>query len=143
MLKALALLCVTSVAAFTLWAAPAEDDIRKVLDDQAAAWNRGDIDTFMNGYANSPDTAFVGKNVTKGWTGVLNSYKKGYTSQAQMGTLMFSGLEVRMLGSDYASVIGHYHLDRAKENGGEASGIFTLVFQKTPAGWKIIVDHSS
>ena len=31
------------------------DAIRAVLDAQAAAWNRGDIDGFMAGYAPSPD----------------------------------------------------------------------------------------
>jgi hypothetical protein len=34
--------------------------IRKVLDDQTAAWNRGDIPTFMTGYWNSDKTEFVG-----------------------------------------------------------------------------------
>jgi ketosteroid isomerase-like protein len=57
--------------------------------------------------------------------------------------LTFSGLEIRMLGTDYASVIGHFHLDRTKEAGGEASGIFTLLFKKTAEGWKIIQDHTS
>jgi len=134
------LLC---LLALSLHAATPEADIRKVLDDQTLAWNRGDIPAFMTGYENSPETTFVGKEVSKGYTAVLERYKKSYASKAQMGTLQFSGLEVRLLGADHAIVLGHFHLDRAKEAGGESSGIFTLTFHKTPAGWKIIVDHTS
>jgi ketosteroid isomerase-like protein len=136
-------LIVLFALALTLFAASPEADIRKVLDDQTAAWNRGDIPTFMTGYENSPDTTFVGKDVSKGYTSVLERYKKNYPTKDRMGTLRFSDLEVRLLGSGHACVIGRFHLDREKDSGGEASGIFTLIFRKTPAGWKIIVDHTS
>ena len=126
-----------------LMLAPPEAEIRKVLDDQTAAWNRGDIPSFMTGYENSPNTTFVGTSVTKGYAAVLERYKQKYSSKAIMGTLKFSELEVRMLGSDYAGVTGRFHLDRTKEAGDEAKGIFSLVFKKTPGGWKIIVDHTS
>jgi uncharacterized protein (TIGR02246 family) len=129
--------------ALPLLAATPESDIRKVLDDQTAAWNRGDIPGFMAGYENSPDTTFVGAEISKGWAAVLDRYKKRYPTKANMGTLKFTGLEVRPLGPDYASVLGHFHLDRAKEAGGESSGIFTLLFKKTANGWKVIVDHTS
>ena len=33
--------------------------IEQVLHDQEAAWNRGDIDTFMHGYKDAPDTTFI------------------------------------------------------------------------------------
>ena len=117
--------------------------IRQVLDDQVSAWNRGDIPTFMNGYDKSDSTTFVGKTVTKGHAQVLDRYLKTYSTPAKMGTLKFSNIEIRPLGSDYAAVIGNFHLDRSPEGGGEASGIFTLVFHKTAQGWKIIIDHTS
>jgi len=126
-----------------LAAAPPESDIRKVLDDQVEAWNRGDIPNFMTGYDNSPNTTFVGRDVSKGYAAVLERYQKTYSSKEKMGTLKFSDLDVRMLGPDHACVIGRFHLDRTKEAGGEASGIFTLIFSKTSAGWKIVVDHTS
>jgi len=126
-----------------LLAAAPEQEIRKVLDDQVAAWNRGDIPTFMEGYAKSESTTFVSSSVTKGHAQVLASYLKRYPTRANMGTLKFSELEVRMLGADYATVLGRFHLDRTTQAGGESSGIFTLLFQKTPQGWKIIQDHTS
>lgn len=131
------------VIALPLIAASPEQAIRRVLDDQVAAWNRGDIPGFMEGYDKSESTTFVGSAITKGHAEVLASYRKRYPTSAKMGTLRFSDLEVRPLGSDYASVVGRFHLDRSAEAGGEASGIFTLLFHKTSKGWKVILDHTS
>ncbi|HLK22718.1 MAG TPA: DUF4440 domain-containing protein [Bryobacteraceae bacterium] len=131
------------LAALPLIAASPEQEIGKVLDAQVSAWNRGDIPAFMEGYEKSEATTFVGSEISKGHAQVLARYLKRYPTVAKMGTLRFSGIETRMLGADYASVIGKYHLDRAADAGGEASGIFTLIFRKTSEGWKIILDHTS
>jgi hypothetical protein len=40
-------------------------------------------------------------------------------------------------------VIGRFSLQRTPEAGGEASGRYTLIWNKTPAGWKIVYDHTS
>ncbi|MBZ5610403.1 MAG: DUF4440 domain-containing protein [Acidobacteriia bacterium] len=129
--------------ALPLVAASPEQQIRQVLDDQVAAWNRGDIRGYMEGYDKSESTTFVGATITKGHAEVLAGYLKRYPTREKMGTLKFSGLDVRPLGSDYAAVIGRFHLDRPAEAGGEAGGIFTLLFHKTSRGWKIILDHTS
>jgi len=129
--------------ALPLLAASPEQDIRRVLDDQVAAWNRGDIPAFMEGYDKSESTTFVGSTITKGHAEVLADYRKRYPTPEKMGTLRFSDLEVRPLGPGYASVIGRFHLDRPAQAGGEASGIFTLLFHKTGQGWKVILDHTS
>ncbi len=131
------------LAALPLLAAGPEQEIRGVLDAQVAAWNRGDIPGFMEGYDKSESTTFVGSEITKGHAQVLARYLKKYPTREKMGTLRFSDIEMRMLGTDYASVIGRFHLDRAADAGGEASGIFTLLFHKTGQGWKVILDHTS
>ena len=116
-------------------------EVRAVLDAQVAAWNRGDIDGFMRGYAQSPDTVFVsGDTVTRGWQTVLDRYKKGYNSREKMGTLEFSELEITPLGKDTAVVIGRWQLKRA---GDAPHGRFTLIFRRTREGWRIIQDHTS
>jgi len=115
--------------------------IRAVLEAQRGAWNRGDIEGYMDGYARSADTVFVsGDNVTHGWQTVLDRYKKGYDSREKMGVLTFSDLEITPLGKDAATVIGRWHLQRAKD---EPHGRFTLIFRKTKQGWKIVHDHTS
>jgi uncharacterized protein (TIGR02246 family) len=135
-------LTVLLLAASCLAQDPA-DTIRKVLDDQVAAWNRGDIDAFMTGYDNSPNTAFVGSSIQRGWENVRKNYHERYPSAQKMGKLDFSGIEIHLLGGEYANVLGKFHLARTKEGGGDASGVFTLLFHKTPAGWRIIQDHTS
>ena len=115
--------------------------IRAVLDGQAAAWNRGDIDGYMDGYDRSPDTVFVsGDRLNRGWQTVLDRYKKTYDSREKMGTLTFSDLEITVLSKDAALVLGRWHLQRSKD---EPHGRFTLLFRKTKAGWKIVHDHTS
>src|SRR6202040_2361522 len=115
--------------------------IRAVLDAQQQAWNRGDIDAFLTGYWHSPDLTFSGSNgIFRGWDAVMARYKKNYPDRSAMGTLDFSNLEFRPLGTDAALVLGHWHLKREKD---EIGGVFTLVFQRFPEGWRIIHDHTS
>ncbi|HEX4067680.1 MAG TPA: SgcJ/EcaC family oxidoreductase [Acidobacteriaceae bacterium] len=127
----------------TLHAQTAPDAIRQVMAASQEAWNRGDIVDFMHGYANSPDTTFIGTSIEHGYQMILARYKASYASPAAMGHLEFSGLDVRMLGADHAVVTGHFRLSRTSAGGGDAAGIFSLVFEKQSAGWKIILDHSS
>lgn len=116
-------------------------DIRAVLDSQSSAWNRGEVEGYMDGYVRSGNTVMVsGDNVTRGWQTITDRYKKNYNSREKMGTLTFSDLEINLLGSSTALVIGRWHLKRAAD---EPQGRFTLIFQKTKQGWRIIHDHTS
>ena len=115
--------------------------IRAVIEAQRDAWNRGDIEGYMDGYARSADTVFVsGDSVTHGWQTVLERYKKGYNSREKMGTLTFSDLEITPLGKDAAVVIGSWRLKRAND---EPHGKFTLIFRRLKQGWRIVHDHTS
>src|SRR5690349_20869971 len=85
--------------------------IRAVLDAQAAAWNRGDIEGYMDGYDRSPKTEFVGgDSITRGWQEVFDRYKKRYDTREKMGTLTFSDLEINVLSKDAAVVLGRWRL---------------------------------
>ena len=119
----------------------AEGEIRAVLDEQVAAWNRGDIPGFMKGYWNSEKLTFSGANgVRRGWQSVKERYRQSYPDRAAMGKLTFSELEITPLGSDAALVLGRWQLERAADRPG---GVFTLVMRRFPAGWRIIHDHTS
>jgi ketosteroid isomerase-like protein len=116
-------------------------EIRAVMTAQVAAWNRGDIDGFMNGYAKSAETEFVsGDKITRGWQTVRDNYRKKYDSREKMGTLKFSEIQVTPLASDAAIVLGRWQLARQKD---KPRGTFTLLFRRTPAGWRIVHDHTS
>ncbi len=115
--------------------------INVVLNAQQAAWNRGDVDAFLTGYWHSPELTFSGSSgVSRGWDGVLARYKKNYPDREAMGQLEFSELEFRFLGRDAALVLGRWHLKRDK---GDIGGVFSLVWQRFPEGWKIMHDHTS
>ncbi len=117
------------------------DAIRAVLEAQRVAWNKGDIESYMDGYDVSEATVFVsGDKVTHGWKTVLDHYKKSYDTREKMGELSFSELEITMLSNDFAFVIGKWLLKRSYD---EPHGRFTLVFKKTKQGWRIIHDHST
>lgn len=115
--------------------------IRKVMDEQAAAWNRGDIEGFMQGYWNSPEMMFVsGDTMTKGWQPTLERYKKSYDTREKMGVLSFSELEITVIGKESAVVFGRFTLERKDD---KPTGLFTLNFRKFKTGWKVILDHTS
>ena len=115
--------------------------IRRLLDDQATAWNRGNIEDFMNGYWKNDSLMFVGKNgITYGWNNTLNIYKKNYPDTTAMGKLSFNIIALKQLSFQYFHVTGKWLLQRSI---GDLSGYFTLTFKKTDDGWVIISDHSS
>lgn len=116
-------------------------EIRAVLEQQQAAWNRADIESFMKGYWHSEELTFAGSSgITRGWTRVWKRYRERYGDAQAMGHLDFTDLEVRPLGKDAALVLGRWHLKRAND---APEGVFTLVFQHFPEGWLIVHDHTS
>ena len=115
--------------------------IQSILSAQQDAWNRGDIDAFMNGYARSASTVFISEDeVRRGWETVRDRYRVKYSDRAKMGALSFSDIEVTMLSPDAAAVLGGWRLKRASD---EPHGRFTLVFKRLPEGWRIVHDHTS
>lgn len=127
-----------------LWAQSAsETAIHQLMDQQAADWNRGDVDAFMKAYEDAPTTTFVGKTVEYGYVTIRERYKRIYPTPEGMGKLTFSHLAVRELEPNYAIATGNFHLERAAAGGGNADGIFSLVLKKAPQGWKIVLDHSN
>jgi uncharacterized protein (TIGR02246 family) len=122
-------------------AATVEDEVKGVLNKQVAAWNRGDTDAYLEGYAS--DTVFVGEKVTRGVEDLKKRYQQHYPTLASMGKLSFYDLEIRAMGKDYAYVIGRWQLERDKEGGGNVGGVYSLVFKRTAIGWKIVLDHTN
>ncbi len=116
-------------------------NVRKVVEDQQAAWNRGDIEGFMDGYAREETTTFVsGDNVRRGWQTVLDRYKQTYDTREKMGTLEFSELEFKPVSPFYVLATGRWALANVPN---DPHGRFTLLFRRTNAGWRIVHDHTS
>ena len=143
--RALTIIFCTSVAAIVS-AVPTQSQnataqIRSVLRAQQDAWNRGDIDGFMNGYGRSASTVFVSEDtIRRGWETVRERYKEKYSDRAKMGALTFSDLDITLLSPDAAVVLGRWSLKRAND---QPHGRFTLIFKRLPEGWRIVHDHTS
>ena len=138
---AVSCLAISILGSTPLCAQSLQSEITAVLSAQQEAWNRGDIDAFMNGYWRSEETVFVsGDEVTRSWQKVLDRYKTKYSDRAKMGTLTFSNLEITSLSNDSAVALGVWKLKRAND---EPHGRFTLIFRRFPEGWKIVHDHTS
>ena len=118
-----------------------EQTIRSILADQTKNWNKGNIESFMQGYWHSDSLLFVGKNGPKyGFKTTLENYQKSYPDTTTMGKLSFEILKVEQLSSDRYFVLGKWMLKRSI---GDVSGHYTLLFRKINNQWVIVVDHSS
>jgi ketosteroid isomerase-like protein len=141
--SALALACLLCAGCATTSTTPrtAEAEVHAVLADQVREWNAGRLDGFMEGYARSATTRFAsGGDVMLGWQTVLERYQKRYGDRAAMGTLTFTDLDITVLAPDAAVAFGQWHLKREKD---APHGLFTLLLRRTPAGWKVVHDHTS
>lgn len=115
--------------------------VRRVLQTQQAAWNRGDIRLYMQGYARSPDLRFLsGSELQRGWEETLLRYLDRYGDRGAMGRLIFSDLVIKVLSDQYALAYGRWMLVRETDR---PEGLFTLIFQEREDGWRIIHDHTS
>jgi beta-aspartyl-peptidase (threonine type) len=117
--------------------------IRAVLERQQADWNKGDLETFLNGYWHSPRLVFQsGGDRHDGWEAMRGRYLKRYKSEGRaMGQVAFSNIEIEPLGPESAFVRGAWRL--TLPDGSRPGGLFTLIFRSFPDGWKIVHDHTS
>ncbi|MBW7467356.1 DUF4440 domain-containing protein [Pontibacter aydingkolensis] len=121
----------------------AKAEIRKVLEEQADCWSRGDLECYMQGYWKSDSLLFVGsKGLTYGWQQTLDNYKRSYPDASAMGKLTFDLKEMRELSPETILVVGKWHLQREAAKG-NLEGHFSVVFKRFADGWKIVADHSS
>jgi beta-aspartyl-peptidase (threonine type) len=120
-----------------------EAAIRAELEAQVAAWNRGDLKGYMNGYWHSPElTFFAGSNQSEGWDAAYQRYHAAYAGKSkEMGKLKFTNIRVEVLGPEAGFVRGGWQL--TMKDGSQRTGLFTVVLKKFGGNWRIIHDHSS
>lgn len=112
-----------------------------ILSKQEAAWNNGNLDSFMLYYWHSPALRFVSKNgVRKGWQAVYDSYKKNYSDKDEMGKLGFEIKSIDLIDKENAMVVGSW---KVENKSGSPAGYFSLWFKKIGGEWFIIMDHTS
>ncbi len=134
--------CATSPAALTDKEKASETAaITALLEAQDVAWNKGDIDGFMQGYWQSPELRFAsGGTVTRGYDQTVARYKTTYSTPGLMGTLETGDHEIIVLSPDAAIAHGHWQLTRAVD---APSGLYTLVLRKIDGNWRIVSDTTT
>lgn len=134
--------CASSAAQVRHFAPSDRAAISAVLDRQIEAWNRGDLPAYMEGYARIPGLIFTsGGNIRRGWQDALDHYQARYaTDPKAMGTLAFQVESIDPVGADAAVVLGHWVLTDSQHPG---RGVFSLVLERRPEGWRIVHDHTS
>jgi uncharacterized protein (TIGR02246 family) len=120
------------------------DDARQItaeLQESTVAWNRGDLEAFLHPYA--PNATFMGEDVVRGYDAIRAFYRGSwFRTGAPTVNLAYHSIEVRPLGPNHALSLGKWVVTN-KTTGQEARhGQFSLTWERTPAGWRIIHDHS-
>ncbi len=134
----LALLCASPAYAE---APTPEAEIRTVIADMQAAWNRGDFEGYMRGFQN-PGVVFVSRGQFQDdWQGTLDHYVRDYGGAPERrGNLHFYDIKIEMLADDAAQLISRYHLDRAEV---PQYGINTRLMRRVGGRWVIALNHVS
>lgn len=122
------------------WAAD-EAAIRAATTASADAWNRGDLKGHVAIYVDT--VTFMTRNGPRpGVAAVEQSFATTYFRDGQpKQQLRFEQVTIRRLDANSALETGRFILSGGGEP--EQSGWFTLVWVRTPAGWKAVHDHSS
>lgn len=141
-MRNIVLFVVAMTFAVCAFAESPEQAIVSVITKQAEAWNRGDLEGFMDGYLKSDELVFTSNSrVRRGWQVTCDAYKARYgTAKETMGKLTFSKLEVHLIADQAAWVLGRWDLAGPKEASG---GIFTLVMRRIDGNWLVVHDHTS
>ncbi|MGQ0560838.1 MAG: YybH family protein [Gemmatimonadota bacterium] len=117
-------------------------ELTRLMDESAAAWNRGDLDAFLATYKDDARTAFMAPQITYGIPAIKARYARTYFKEGRpKAQLSFGDLKFRPLGEDYVLMTGRWYLVDADAK--QQEGYYTLIWEQTPDGWKMIHDHSS
>ncbi len=119
------------------------DEIAAVLDEQARAWNAGDLAGFMAAYERDDALVFTSQaSITRGWQATYDRYvaRYGGAGRDQMGELRFEIVDIAPLGDDGVVVLGRWDL-RGTDKAG--ASVFSLGMARRPGGWRIVHDHTS
>lgn len=117
-------------------------NVDSLLRTSAAAWNGGDLDGFLYWYRRGAETTYIGSGgLLHGWEAIRERYASLFVPGAVRDSLRFEGLETRAFGAERGLATARYVLFRGDST--TSTGVFTLVLEETPEGWRIIHDHSS
>jgi uncharacterized protein (TIGR02246 family) len=113
------------------------DQMMKMVD----AWNRHDLDGYLDGFLRSDDILLVVEGETvRGWDLLSKALHAGYPNPQEMGTLTVDRVQVQMLAPDLGFVLASYTIVFPKK---KEFGTDTIVMKKVAEGWREMISHTS
>ncbi|MGZ4089699.1 MAG: YybH family protein [Bacteroidia bacterium] len=132
---------IISILSLNLLSQKEVETVKSLMNKQQEAWNKFDIEGFMEHYWKSDSLKFIGsKGLTYGWQKTLDNYKKSYPDKDAMGRLEFNINSAELLGKNAVYIIGKWTIHKKEKDVG---GYYTLLWKKIDNKWVIVADHTS
>jgi hypothetical protein len=109
---------------------------------QVDAWNKHDLQSYLQWYWNSPELISLSNgDEIVGFAALANELRTGYGSDPNsMGHVQMERLRVKMTGSDSAVMVASYVITTSKH-----SDLFedTTVLKRFSEGWRIVFESAN
>jgi uncharacterized protein (TIGR02246 family) len=138
-----ATLMLSFALASTAVAQTVESQIRTEVTRYVTAVNGGEPSAIAALYLHDPRTSTVGDGqIYRGWQRIAELLREVY---AQAGTIRMTtdSVDVHRLGDNAAIAVVRYQRMLGRSNGLPLTGAMTLVYTRTPRGWRVAHDHTS
>ncbi|MBJ6117017.1 nuclear transport factor 2 family protein [Pontibacter sp. BT310] len=132
----------TIVSSFTIPKGDAVQEVKQALEGQIAAWNKGDLETAMGFYWNSPEMLWISKGGTeKGYQEVYDMFLQDFTDRSKMGVYSYEPLHIEQVSREAVFFVFRWkiELDGKRLMGGVSS----QVWKKLNGRWVVTSEHAS
>jgi hypothetical protein len=132
----------TLVPAFAMPKGDAVQEAKKALEGQIEAWNKGDLETAMTYYWNSPQMLWISKNGTeKGYQEVLDMFLQDFADRSKMGVYTYEPLHIEQVSKEAIYFVFRWkiELDGKRLMGGVSSQLWKNIGGR----WVVTSEHAS
>lgn len=132
----------TILTSFTMPEGAAVQEVKEALEGQIAAWNKGDLETAMSFYWNSPEMLWISKSGTeKGYQQVLDMFRQQYPDRSKMGVYSYEPLHLEQLSEEAVYFVFKWKIEL--EGKQLMGGLSSQVWKKLNGHWVVTSEHAS
>ncbi len=132
----------TVLTSFKMPEGNAAKEVKQALESQIAAWNKGDLETAMSFYWNSPEMLWVSKNGTeKGYQEVLDMFLEQYPDRSKMGVYSYEPLHLEQLSNEAVYFVFRWKIELDGKQ--LMGGISSQLWKKLDGRWVATSEHAS
>ncbi len=132
-----------SLALLLAVAAPgAAQQATAALAAQAAAWNRGDLETTFGAYCDTTGMTWVNRGgVTRGFKSFADGMRADFKDRSRMGRMSYEVLDARSLGPQAATTTIRWQI--ARDGNRIMGGVSTQLWQRCRGRLRVVLEHAS